>query len=56
MLFNTTGAIVNTIVAFIFGYAGTKLNKLPSFRRVQEKISGVILIALGLRIALLKHK
>ena len=56
ILFNISGTIVNIIVAFIFGYAGSRLTKFKLFGKIQEKISGVILIGLGLRIALLKQK
>ena len=56
ILFNFSGTIVNIIVVFVFGYAGNKLNRFPLFWKVQEKISGLILIGLGLRIALLKQK
>lgn len=56
ILFNISGTIVNIIVAFVFGYAGNKLSRFPLFWKIQEKISGLILIGLGLRIALLKQK
>ena len=55
-LFNLSGTIVNITVALVFSYAGNKLSSFPLFRKIQQKISGIILIGLGLRIALLKQK
>ena len=56
ILFNISGTTVNIIVAVLFGKLGNKLSSNSKFQRVQEKLTAAILIALGIRIALLSKK
>lgn len=49
--FNFSGTVVNVIVALLFGKLGSLLNN-SSFIKWQEKITGTILIALGIKVAL----
>lgn len=49
--FNFSGTVVNVIVALLFGKLGSLLNS-SSFIKWQEKITGTILIALGIKVAL----
>ena len=52
--FNFSGTVVNIAVAAAFGRAGNFLQRHPTFVRWQEKLTGAILILLGLRVAFLK--
>jgi threonine/homoserine/homoserine lactone efflux protein len=56
MWFNLSGTIVNILVAILFGKLGNWLVRFPKFSQIQEKITGIILIYLGIRIALLLKK
>ncbi len=53
--FNISGTIVNFGVAWAFGKAGNFLKQYPAFSFWQNKITGGILILLGLKVAFLKH-
>ena len=54
--FNCSGAVVNIIVAILFGKMGNWLAKSPRFVKVQQKITGVVLITLGIKVALTSKK
>jgi threonine/homoserine/homoserine lactone efflux protein len=50
--FNVGGTIVNILVALLFGKIGQWLDKSSGFIQWQKKITGGILIALGIKVAL----
>ena len=52
--FNVCGTLVNIIVAILFGKIGTWLSQSPRFIQWQERITGAMLIALGIKVALSK--
>lgn len=54
--FDVVGTIVNVLVALLFGKIGAWLSKSPTFIQWQERITGTILIALGIKVALSSKK
>jgi len=54
--FDCSGTLVNIIIAIIFGKMGNWLSKSPKFIKIQEKITGVLLISLGIKVALTSKK
>ena len=54
--FDVVGTIVNVLVAFLFGKIGAWLSKSPTIMQWQERISGLLLIAIGIRVALSSKK
>jgi threonine/homoserine/homoserine lactone efflux protein len=54
--FNAGGLLVNVLVAFLFGKMGDWFSKSPGFIRLQGKITGLLLIALGIKVALTSKK
>ncbi len=50
--FNVVGTLVNILVAVLFGKLGGWLSRSGSFIRWQERITGCILIALGIKVGL----
>ena len=54
--FNLVGTLVNIMVALLFGKVGSWLSKSPGFLQWQERITGMILIGLGIRVALSSKK
>ena len=50
--FNVVGTLVNMLVALLFGKLGAWLSSSPGFVQWQERITGVLLIALGIKVAL----
>lgn len=54
--FNVVGTIVNILVALLFGKIGSWLSKSPAFVQWQERITGGLLIALGIKTALSAKK
>ena len=56
MWFDVVGTIVNILVALLFGKIGAWLSKSPVFIKWQERITGVILIGLGIKMALSSKK
>jgi len=50
--FDIVGTIVNILVALLFGKMGVWLSKSPTFVQWQERITGIILIGLGIKVAL----
>lgn len=51
-IFVTTGTTVNVIVGLLFGYVGGWLDRKPLFWKIQRRVAGSILVALGLSLAL----
>ena len=54
--FDVSGTIVNVVVALLFGKIGWILNKSPRFVQWQERFTGAVLIALGVKVALSSRK
>ncbi|HVM89301.1 MAG TPA: LysE family translocator [Puia sp.] len=54
--FNMGGTLVNIIVAVLFGKIGYWMNRSPGFAEWQKRITGGILIALGMKVALSSRK
>ncbi len=52
--FNFSGTLVNVLVALLFSKVVAKLSNFQRFWKIQNKVSGVILVFLGLQIALRK--
>ena len=49
--FNVGGTLVNIIVAMLFGKIGTWLSNSPRFVQWQDRITGLVLIGLGIKVA-----
>lgn len=54
--FDVVGTLVNVLVALLFGKIGTWLSKSSTFIQWQERITGIILIGLGIKVALSSKK
>ena len=54
--FNVGGTLVNIIVSLLFGKVGKLLSSSARFIQWQERITGTILIALGIKVALSSKK
>jgi len=54
--FNFSGTIVNSIVAILFGRLGNWLADKQAFIKWQNKITGLLLVALGIKVALSSRK
>lgn len=54
--FNISGTLVNVLVAVVFGKAGGYLSRLPHFSRVQNKVTGLMMLGLGVYLAFAKQK
>jgi threonine/homoserine/homoserine lactone efflux protein len=54
--FDASGTIVNILVAVLFGRIGERMRKSPRWLKVQEKITGLVLIALGIKVAFTSKK
>jgi threonine/homoserine/homoserine lactone efflux protein len=54
--FNLSGTIVNILVAVLFGKMGNWLAKKEWFIKWQQKITGLLLFGLGIRVALQSRK
>ncbi len=52
--FNFSGTLVNVFIALLFSKIVAKLSNFQRFWKIQNKVSGVILVLLGLQIALKK--
>ncbi|WP_435356793.1 LysE family translocator [Emticicia sp. SJ17W-69] len=50
--FNFSGTLVNVLIALLFSKVVAKLSNFQRFWKIQNKVSGIILILLGLQIAL----
>ncbi len=51
LIFNFSGTTVNIFVAIFFGTIKNWLSNHPTALKIQEKITGLILVGLGLRLA-----
>jgi threonine/homoserine/homoserine lactone efflux protein len=56
LLFHVTGVPVNLVVALAGGRLATFLARRPSWARMQNWLSGTVLVALGLRLALSEQR
>jgi len=54
--FNFSGTIVNIIVATLFGKLGNWLADKQAFIKWQNKITGLLLVGLGIKVALSSRK
>ena len=54
--FDAGGTLVNIIVAMLFGKIGKWLSQSPRFVQWQERITGVMLITLGIKVAVSSRK
>lgn len=54
--FDVVGTLVNVLVALLFGKIGSWLSGSPGFVRWQERITGIVLIGLGIKLALSSKK
>jgi threonine/homoserine/homoserine lactone efflux protein len=54
--FDMSGTLVNIGVAILFGRIGSRLSRSPHLIRVQEKVTGCVLIGLGIKCALTTKK
>lgn len=52
--FNLSGAVVNILVALLFGRVGRWLNARPGFVIRQQRITGLVLVGLGVKLAMAK--
>lgn len=52
--FNVSGTVMNILIALLFSKIVARLNKFQQFWKWQNKISGAVLVGLGLQIALKK--
>ncbi|HKH59635.1 MAG TPA: LysE family translocator [Flavitalea sp.] len=52
--FNMSGTIVNIIAAILLGKISSWLSNSPGFIQWQERVSGMLLIGLGIKVALTK--
>lgn len=52
--FNFSGTVVNVVIALLFGKIIAKLNRFQKYWQWQNKISGAVLVALGVSVALKK--
>ncbi|MFN2437860.1 MAG: LysE family translocator [Chitinophagaceae bacterium] len=50
--FNIQGTLINIIVALLFGKIGNWLSNSPRFILLQQKITGIVLVGLGIKVAL----
>ncbi|AEI49553.1 LysE family translocator [Runella slithyformis] len=53
--FNVSGTLVNILVAVLFGKAGSYLNQFPHFSRIQNKMTGGMMLGLGVCLAFAKR-
>ena len=53
--FNLSGLIVNILVACLFGKMSNWLSQQPGFLFWQQKITGIVLVGLGIKVALSKR-
>jgi threonine/homoserine/homoserine lactone efflux protein len=54
--FDMGGTMVNITVAVLFGRIGDYLKRSPRWLKVQEKLTGLVLIALGIKVAFTSKK
>jgi threonine/homoserine/homoserine lactone efflux protein len=54
--FDFVGTLVNILVALLFGKIGAWLSQSPTFLLWQERVTGLLLIGLGIKVALSSKK
>jgi threonine/homoserine/homoserine lactone efflux protein len=54
--FDAGGTIINILVAVLFGRIGDWMRRNPRWLKVQEKITGIVLIGLGIKVAFTTKK
>jgi threonine/homoserine/homoserine lactone efflux protein len=54
--FDIGGTVVNIMVAVLFGRIGDWLRRNPRWLKIQEKITGLVLIGLGIKVAFTSKK
>jgi threonine/homoserine/homoserine lactone efflux protein len=54
--FNFSGTVVNCVVALLFGRLGNWLANKQAFIKWQNKVTGLLLIGLGIKVALSSRK
>lgn len=54
--FDIGGTLINMLVAVLFGKMGNWLSSSPRFVAAQQKLTGLVLIALGIKVALTSKK
>jgi threonine/homoserine/homoserine lactone efflux protein len=54
--FDCSGTLVNILVSIAFGKMGNWLGNSPRYLKIQEKLTGCLLIALGIKVALTSKK
>jgi threonine/homoserine/homoserine lactone efflux protein len=54
--FDVSGTVVNILVAVLFGRIGDWLRQHSRWMKIQEKITGLVLIALGIKVAFTTKK
>ena len=52
LCFNFSGTVINVLIALLFSKIIAKLSNFQQFWKIQNKISGAVLVGLGLQIAL----
>jgi threonine/homoserine/homoserine lactone efflux protein len=50
--FNVQGTLINITIALLFGKIGKWLSNSPRFILFQQRITGIVLVALGIKVAL----
>ncbi len=50
--FNVQGTLINIAIALLFGKIGNWLSNSPRFILLQQRITGIVLIGLGIKVAL----
>jgi len=54
--FDIGGTLVNMLVAMLFARIGRWLSRSPRFLKMQQRVTGVVLIALGIKVAFTSKK
>jgi len=54
--FNVSGTVVNILYAVLFGRIGQWLSRHPRWIKWQERVTGMVLIVLGIKVALTSKK
>lgn len=54
--FDFSGTLINILVAIAFGKMGNWLARSPRFVKIQERLTGVLLIAIGIKVAVSSKK
>jgi threonine/homoserine/homoserine lactone efflux protein len=54
--FDAGGTLVNILIAVLFGRIGDYLKRSPRWLKVQEKVTGLVLIVLGIKVVFTSKK